>query len=137
MCRRRWALHTRVDPRVSDYRAYDGMLPCILLACQRTASVIAKSMCTVRGNRIELVIERGASQRCRQAPERKVRSPKGFPRSNIEEFEISNGMGFFFLLASSRRVIVLLFSASPWFLKVFVIEIWVVYGCSTKVRSLE
>ena len=96
MCRRRWALHTRVDPRVSDYRAYDGMLPCILLACQRTASVIAKSMCTVRGNRIELVIERGASQRCRQALERKVRSPKGFPRSNIEEFEISNAMGFFF-----------------------------------------
>ena len=53
-------------------------------------------MCTVRGNRIELVIEGGASQRCRQAPEGKVRSPKGFPRSNIEEFEISNAMGFFF-----------------------------------------
>ena len=51
-------------------------------------------MCTVRGNRIELVIEGGAPQRCRQAPERKVRSPKGFPRSNIE-FEISNAVGFF------------------------------------------
>jgi hypothetical protein len=94
-------------------------------------------MCTVRGNRIELVIEGGASQRCRQAPEGKVRSPKGFPRSNIEEFEISNAMGFFFLLASSRRVIVLLFSASPWFLRVPVIEIQVVYGFSTKVRPLE
>lgn len=55
---------------------------------------------------------------------RKVRSPKGFPRSIIGS-PISNAS----LFSSARQVaFVLLLSVSPWFLGVPVVEIWVVRG---------